>query len=225
MKFIPYSYSKIQVYQTCPKQFKYKFIDKITPKPKNLEPLLKGSAVHNILEKHPEAPTHKLAPKYQHIADAFLETDTAKEIFSSTSVREQRIGLDKDFEPCEYKSKEAIFRGIVDFITILNSKLHIIDYKTGKYKEQCYQSYDQLMFYSIYFFKKYLNIDTIIINYVYIEHSETYNKLTLERKYLDNYIRQLHENINNIETDTEFCKNNSKLCDYCDFLEHCSKNI
>lgn len=103
--------------------------------------------------------------------------------------------------------------------------LHLVDWwlrKTGKYREPKWQGYDQLLFYSIYFFKKYPKIDKIVLSYVYIEHEDHENDLTLERKYLRNYISQLMEWINNVETDKEFVKTPSGLCKYCKFKTHCS---
>lgn len=97
--------------------------------------------------------------------------------------------------------------------------------KTGKYKEEKWQEYDQLMFYAIYFFKKYSKIDKLKISYVYVEHENLENSITLERKFLNNYIKQLITLIKNAEEDTEFLKNISMLCDWCDFKEHCATDV
>jgi len=101
--------------------------------------------------------------------------------------------------------------------------LYLIDWKTGKYKDPKWQDYDQLMYYAVYFFKRYPTIDKIKISFVYIEH-HLENDMTLERKYLDRYINDLKDSINDIETDKEFEKNPSKLCEYCDFISTCIKD-
>lgn len=81
------------------------------------------------------------------------------------------------------------------------------------------------MFYAIYFFKAYKNINTIKISYVYVEHTDMENDVQLERKYLNSYISQLKELINNTENDVDFIKNITPLCNWCDFKEHCSKDV
>ena len=223
MKFSPYSYSRIAVYQTCPRKFKYSYIDKLPKKPQDMTALLKGGALHHILEHYPESSTHKLAPKYQHIADSFIATRSGQEILCNESHREMNIGLDKNLKECKYGSKEAMFRGSIDFFTFKAGFLWIVDYKSGKRKEQKWQSYDQNMFYAIWFFQKYSKIDKIKITYQYIEHENYDNSLMLERRYLDNYKNTLLTNINNIETDEVFDITVGPLCNWCDFQEHCDK--
>ena len=224
MKYSPYSFSKLSTHNQCNRKFKYTYIEKAPKSEKDMTPLLKGGAVHSILEHYPNKSPHKLAEKYQHIANKFLETDIAKEIFFGDSVREYDFGLTKDLKPTKYNDKEALFRGSIDYI-FTTDKLNLIDFKTGKAKEQKWQSFDQLMFYAIYFFQKYPNINEINISYVYVEHENYHNSIILERQYLKNYISQLLTLIKNVETDTEFKKNESKLCDWCEFKEYCTKDI
>jgi CRISPR/Cas system-associated exonuclease Cas4 (RecB family) len=224
MKFSPFSFSKLSTHNQCNRKFKYNYIDKIKVDKPISEALLKGGAVHSILEHYPNKSTHKLAPKYADIAIKFLKTDIAHELYMYESVREFDFGLTSELQPCEYKDKSALFRGSVDYIFTNEKGLHLIDWKTGKLKEEKWQSYEQLMFYAIYFFQRYPKIEKTTISYIYVEHENSHNTLTLERKYLQNYINQLFDLINAVETDTSFNKNVSKLCDYCDFQEICEND-
>jgi len=222
MNLAPYSFSRLSTHKQCPRKFKYGYIDKIEPEKTDRTALLKGAAVHSILEYYPNVSSHKLAPKYSHIVDNFIKTKLGSKYLSSDSIREFDFGLTKDLSVCEYSDKNALFRGSIDFICKLDDVLHLIDWKTGKYKEPVFQSYDQLTFYGIYFFKRYENIQKIRISYVYVEHGDHENDIVLERAFLSTYISNLKELIQNIETDKIFPKKISKLCDYCDFRTHCS---
>lgn len=224
MKYAPYSFSKLSLHEQCNRKFKYRYIDKVKPQKQDMTALLKGGAVHSLLENYPNPSTHKLAPKYKHIFDDFLQTKLGQDYLNIPSIREFAFGLTKDFEPTEYKSKDAIFRGYVDYICTKDNVLHLIDWKTGRLKEQKWQSYDQLMMYAIYFFQRYPNIDQIKISYVYVEHAEAENDLLLERKYLRTYKDSLAGMIISTEQDIEFKKCPSKLCDYCEFQYHCDKD-
>lgn len=225
MKHSPYSYSRLNSYKVCPRKFKYTYISKLKPQKLDRTALLKGGAVHSIIENYPEKSKHKLAPKYQHVFDKFIETELGKKYLSKESVREFEFGLTEDLEITSYSDKKAMFRGSVDFVCIVDNVLHLIDWKTGKYKEPKFQDYTQLMYYGIYFFKKFENINTMRITYVYVEHPEHENDLILERKFVDNYVNDLKSTINSVESDTEFCKNISSLCKYCDFEDHCVFDI
>lgn len=209
----------------CNRQFKYTYIDKATQNQTDKTALLKGRAVHSILEHYPKKSTHKLASEYQYIVNKFIASKTGQKYFSYNSTREYSFGLNKKLEPCTYYDKDALFRGFIDYICIINNMLYIIDFKTGKYKAPRWQSYDQLMYYAIYFFRKYLKINTIIISYVYIEHADHENYITLSREHLNSYVEQLIKPIKSIEVEVEFNKNPNRLCEWCNFRTHCSKDI
>jgi len=186
-------------------------------------PLLKGVAIHSILENLPNKSTHKLAHKYQYIVDSFMESPLGTKYLSIDNSREFRFGLTKDLKPTEYKDKNAMFRGAIDLIGMDNDILYLCDWKSGKYKDQKYQNYDQLMFYAIYFFVKYPKVSNISISYVYVEHNIE-NSLLLSRDNLDVYVSQLSNQIISSETDVLFAKSYSKLCDWCPYKEHCDND-
>lgn len=224
-KYAPYSFSKMNTHIDCPRKFQHSYILKSPKAEVDLTPLLKGGALHNILENYPNEPTHSLAPKYLDIAHKFIESDLGKKYIFNTSVNEASFGLDKDFNPVEYKDKSAIMRGYIDHVCIIDNILHIQDFKSGKVKEEKYQDYNQLKIYAIYFFKKYEKIEKIRISYVYIEHENVENPMILERKYLDSYINTVKNYLNNIEQDETFDKNETVLCKWCAYNEHCKEDI
>lgn len=224
MKFAPYSFSKLTTFEDCPQRFKFQYIDKIRRDDRN-EALIKGSNVHNILEKFG---TYRLNNSLEeNIVRKYVKSEIAKKYLPSLvgvekSIRETSIGLDENYNPCSYYDKKAIFRGKVDFICTIDNVLNICDYKTGKYKEEVFQDYRQLLLYSLFFFRKFENIDTIRISYIYVEH-ELENTMTLERKYLDKYIETLQTMIQNVETATEYVKK-TKFCNWCPYKDLCASN-
>lgn len=218
----PISFTRLEVFKQCPRKYKYKYVDKVEPEQQDFAALVKGRAIHAILESYPERTSHKGAERYQKFIEPFINSELGRGYLGIKHVSEVKIGLDDNLEPVSYDDKKAIFRGIVDY-TAIHGILNIIDFKTGKFKEQCYQSYDQLIFYAIYFFKRYKHIDKIRISFVYVEHVLE-NDLILERKYLDVYMSELLKSISNLRTESVFPTAKGKLCSWCDFKEHCSKN-
>jgi len=224
MEYLPYSFSKLAVYKDCPKRFFYNYIEKAPQDHMDRTALIKGGAIHSIFEKYPEKSTHKHAERYQHIANKFINSELGQHYLFRESTREYDFGLTRDFKPTKYSDKTGLFRGSIDYICIIDGVLHLIDWKSGKYVQLRWQSFDQLSFYAIYFFMVYPNIDKIKLAYVYIEHG-LQNDILLERKYLDNYIDGLMELINNLEKEEDFDKNPSRLCSWCPFQSHCKDDI
>lgn len=221
MKYAPYSFSKLSTYKSCSRKFKYVYIDKVPVEKTDITALLKGGAIHSIIEHYPEPSNHKLADKYKDIVDKFISSRLGQKYLSINSTREYDFGLTKSLQPCLYNDKDALFRGSIDYIAIIDNDLFLCDWKSGKQKDEKYQDYNQLMFYAIYFFQKYPSINKINISYVYVEHDEIENSLTLDRQYLNNYISDLINLIKSAEHEVEFKKNVTRLCDWCEYKSHC----
>lgn len=229
VKYAPYSYSKISTFLSCPKKFKFQYIDKIgsfldTPA------LIKGRTIHYLIENSSLSPELYTDEMKQNIQD-FPETLEIKKNFENSElgikyfkdidkfpINEYKLGLDFTLSGVDY-SKESLFNGIVDYICVKNSILYILDFKSGKYKDQKFQDYNQLLFYAIHFFEKY-KVQNIIISFVYVEHNLE-NSMELNSEYLDNYKLELLKSIQLIENCQDFKPNKNKLCDYCAFKEIC----
>ncbi len=224
MRFAPYSFSTLNTFSQCKRKFKYAKIDKAPKSPRDLTPLIKGGAVHSILEHFPAVCTHKRAPEYQHIVDKFLESELGKKYLLTEHVSEFNFGLLKSLKPCEYYDKEALFRGKIDHICIIENMLNLNDFKTGKFKAEKYQDFNQLLFYAIYFFILRPEISNIKISYVFVEH-DMENFIILDRKYLEVYIKSLIDLITASELETEYKKTISPLCPYCEYLTHCQQDM
>lgn len=220
MKYKPYSFSKISTFSTCPRKFKYTYIDKFPQGDTDMTALFKGRAVHSILEHYPEKSDHKYAEKYQSIADKFINSKLGMKYLQSDSVREYKFSVNEQFYPIELKSKDTFFKGVIDYITKIDQEFNLCDWKTGKYTHVNNQNFSQLMFYSIYFFQKYQSLESIKLNYIYVEH-DAENSLIVQRKYLDQYKEKLNTLISIIEDAQFFEKNKTKLCNYCSFKDYC----
>lgn len=229
LKFSPYSYSKISTYKSCPKKFKYQYIDKIG-KFESFPALVKGSTIHYIIENLKLDQSLYTDEMKQNISDYpetidivmnFRNSDLGKKYLldiDKEPIQEFKLGLTKTLDTNSY-NKESLFNGIIDYICVKSGELYLVDWKSGKYRDNRYQDYNQLLYYSIYFFQKY-KIQKINISFVYVEHNLE-NDIELDIKYLDNYKRELLSSIKTIEEDTDFLENKSRLCDYCGFYELC----
>lgn len=218
MKYNPYSFSKLSTYEKCPKHFKFKYIDNLEEDEK--ECLKKGSEIHSILENFTD---------YKHnnrIVEEFISSDLGKKYLefinnSKPNRKEFAFGLTKQLEPCSFEDETCLFRGKVDLMFVKDKMLNLIDYKTGKYKDERYQNYEQLIFYAIYFFYTYKYIRWIRISFVYVEHCLE-NHLILSRDSLPIYIKKMISLISKIEHEEQFNCNMSRLCDYCSFKDLCN---
>ena len=233
LKFAPYSYSKISTFKSCPLKFKFQYIDKI-PGKMDTAALIKGRTIHYLIENSNLTEIEYSDEMKQNIRD-YPEAVQIKNNFEQSelgikylknidkaSINEYKLGLSLTLSATEY-SRESLFNGIVDYICVKSGVLYICDFKSGKYRDNRFQDYNQLLFYAIHFFEKY-KIPKIIISFIYVEHNLE-NDLELKIEYLDNYKIELLTSIKEIETCADFKPNISKLCDYCGFQEICVANL
>lgn len=241
MKFAPYSFSKIDTYQKCPRKFFYHYIIK---KPittiQDTTALTFGDAVHSNIEMKlrnfknldKEIYTSKVGSvtNENYSYDRFKQfTDKAIDIYNEIKnslktysdapfheIIEFKWALNKRYESIEFDNKEAILRGFMDLVFINDENIFIIDWKTGKN----YAPKEQLEFYALAIdcFHKFRKIYCVNI---YLERD---NKLSWN---CINDIDTVQEKFNNIihiiENDTIYLCKPTKLCDWCQYKEGCAE--
>ncbi|MCK5535402.1 MAG: PD-(D/E)XK nuclease family protein [Bacteroidales bacterium] len=225
MRFSPFSFSKMDVYEKCPYKFKLLYIDKLGTYVPNLA-MERGSYIHTLLEnetkKEETTFNFKIAtPEEQNECfDIFLEfkcSELGKSYLNVPSEAEVNFGVKASnglFIPCSYWDKEALFRGKIDHSIVEGTRIQLLDWKTGKVSG--FPAPLQLVMYAVWAFLKYPHIDTIRTAFVYVEHTEE-KVYTFNRKHMNMLQKKILEKIGSMENDKQFSKNETALCDYCDF--------
>lgn len=120
---VPWSYSSLTAFETCPKRFYLTRISKQVKEPQT-EATLWGNEVHKALELA-VAGTKALAPnfvQYQPIVERLRASPGKKHT-------EQKFGLTNSFKPTSFFGGDVWFRGVLD-LTIVTPKVGIVlDYK------------------------------------------------------------------------------------------------
>ena len=234
------SKSKINTYLKCPLEFKYQYIDKITPEESIY--LQIGKEVHQLAEQ--------FIYLYQEnkIEDNFLKTmyDLNKKHYPETNYHDHCYNLAKFFKETiidkkldVYMAEEYLmdekhnFSGIAD-IVLRNPKddtLTIIDYKTGKTRsitpyrrELCYYKMlieelypeENITQAGVYFTKE---GDYRFLNFTDSTKKRTYCDKTEYHEYI-NLIDEVRFNINQ----GKFPPKKQFLCKYCTFSKQCQKD-
>lgn len=85
--------------------------------------LAKGRCVHSIFEYSGNVSEEVKNSEYYQISrdiyEKFLQSDLKHYVLTDKpKFAEQRIALNKELKPCDYKDKDVLFKGIVDNILI-----------------------------------------------------------------------------------------------------------
>ena len=156
IKHGPWSVSKNDVLQRCPRQYQFKYVLKEKEQSKKSESKL-GVAAHYVLEVALAQPsvdltelsdkaaaqndlttdeTRDLRTKLSSIANFVRRIKTFKEDKGVTQeLIETKLAITQDYKPCGFFDHRAILRGVVDHALITKDNVMvIIDHKSGRKK-------------------------------------------------------------------------------------------
>lgn len=231
-KFAPYSFSKINSFLSCPRKFKYSYIDKIKVKQEQYH-LIRGKYIHHLLECYRNPLKDSIKPHKQKIEDesvkeyklltaTFIASPTGQKYINQDCIgREIELAFDHKLSMCGYWDESCLFRGSIDRLNRINdSILCAVDWKTGKYDPKRPPN-NQLKFYALWCFMEYPEIKTVDCHYVYIETGNV-TEYTYTRDDIKSLMKELLLKIKRIEKSRCFIKNQTVLCEYCDFYK-CGK--
>ena len=124
-----WSFSRLNNYETCPKKFWHTSVRKDVTEAEG-EAMVYGKLVQKALEKRVGKGT-SLPLNLQHLERyAKLLADSEGEKFT-----EQQLAIDNMFNPCDWFGKQTWCRAILDLAIVKGSHAIVIDYKTGKIKD------------------------------------------------------------------------------------------
>ena len=163
-----WSYSSLTAFEQCPRRYAVVRIYKQVPDPPNAAST-HGNEVHKALELYVKDRT-QLPEKY-----AQYEPMVSKIVSSKGTVHaEQRFALTRDLKPTTFFADDCWVRGVLD-VTVVNApKATVLDYKTGKPKNDI----DQLKLFAGAVMAMEPEVETVRTGYLWLQYSimdvETY---------------------------------------------------
>lgn len=172
----PWSWSVYELFDTCPRKYERTWLKKEFVEPEDTrEHANWGEHVHRALQAAVETDQ----PLPDNMKDLHLENRVAMlRSMPGTLLVEQRLGLSKDLQPCDFFDKDKIWvRAIGDFVCINPSgtKALILDYKTGKRKLT-----NQLKLLALVLFQHYPNLVEVHAGFMW---TKLKGKLDIETYY------------------------------------------
>lgn len=159
-KVFAFSYSRLHDYETCPRQYEWKHIEKHKTEPSDQQ--LWGISVHKALDARatgvPLPKTMAMYEKYGRALDAARDAGL-------TVLPEQQYALDRNLHQTDWFSKDAYCRVVIDAAILGNHSGIIIDYKTGKKRDDPLQ----LMLNAAAVFSIHPNLQTLDTRFVWLQ--------------------------------------------------------
>jgi hypothetical protein len=217
MNIPPWSYTALDTFENCPKQYYHRYI--LKEKAKETEQMKHGTTVHTALEERLK--DKKVLPVayggWEHFCNAIEKHRLGAELQT-----ELELALDAQFKPCSFFGVNVWGRGKADVAIIKGDRAWVGDWKTGKTREKEFQ----VKVFGAFLFKMFPQLNTINANNIWLQENKlgtTYTFLKHQEPLIWNEI--LHK-INRIELAAEKNAFNAKpsgLCGWCD-VKSCVHN-
>lgn len=237
-----YSPYKLSMYLKCPCEYKFTYIDGLAQKFKKPRPYFTmGENVHTTLREFFKLPPKERSYKKLEYLLREIWKENRKGFTSAEEEKEygnQALMMIKNFfklgelekEPLALEEQHKIelddgtvLQGKIDRIDKEEDGLHIIDYKTGKEKDNDDENLQFLLYPLIVSRELGQKVDKI--SYLYLLTGK-YKTKSISDKDIKNALPKILEIIEKIKVEQNFAPKISNLCkDYCDFLTICPKKF
>lgn len=147
-----WSHTALKQFETCPRQYAEVRFYKSVKEEEN-EATLWGNRVHKEFEECISKPGRKMPPElamYQPIVDKILS-------YPGKVYAEQKLAVTNQWTPTGWFAKDTWCRGIVDVLIVDGHKARMLDFKTGKQKDDL----DQLRLFSALVFANFPHVSEI----------------------------------------------------------------
>lgn len=156
---VPVSFSKMNTFETCPRQYEAKYVTKEVPF-KQTDEARWGDFVHKCLEEYIRygTPLPTNVAGYQKFADAIL----AKR---GEAIAERQIAINPYLMKTGYFDGDVWIRAKIDVTILRDDSALVLDWKTGKMKEDP----KQLMFYALLIFILHPHVQKVQAGFIWLK--------------------------------------------------------
>ena len=163
MSIIPWSFSKMNDYETCPRRFYEVKVLKNYVEEKS-EQIIWGEQVHLALENNVKdgTPLPENMRQFNYVAAMVAKAQGEK-------YPEISLAVNAELEPTAFDADDAWARGYCDIAIINGYKATALDYKTGKKKPQS----PQLTLMSLLIFARFPEVEVVHSGFVWLQFKST----------------------------------------------------
>jgi ATP-dependent exoDNAse (exonuclease V) beta subunit len=212
MSVLPLSPSGILEFESCEKKFFHTKIAK-THKSQVTEAITYGNQVHQQLEMYVKK-AEKLPTHLEHISPVIESLRS----LGYTLYAELEMAIDANWKPIQFWDKSGYLRGKIDLVALKGDEAIVLDYKTGKRKNDPFQ----LKIYGAVLYHV-LGLRKVESGYLWLKTKES-DHFTIDGGNIALIQQEITERISKVleaEKTNEWKARTSPLCGWCPVLSDC----
>lgn len=245
-----YSHSRLSSFENCPRQFRYRYIDKLPSESEGIEAFM-GKRVHEILERlYHHVARHGRPPSLAQVHDRFRkdwllhwhpEVRIVREECDEDHYRQgglrclenyyrghypfddgETIGIEHKIQLALDEAGRYKLRGVIDRVVRRpEGRYEIHDYKTGALPPRARIEQDrQLALYQLGLEQSYEDVHEVDLIWHYVAHNRTFQQRRTPDQLLSLRGATI-ELIDRIEATVDYPTRAGPLCSWCEYRQIC----
>lgn len=130
-----HTWSKLQTFETCPRQFEDSYVGPKKPFVQT-EQIKWGNTVHSAMEDRVLGKELTPLPESMKPFQKYVDAAQVAQQHGLEVKPEWKLGMRRDGTPCDYWAKDVWMRAKVDLPILARNSALVQDYKTGKWKNE-----------------------------------------------------------------------------------------
>lgn len=205
MKLTTWSFSRWKVYDTCPRQAYYKYIEKL--KEPEGPALARGTRIHQLAQDYIE---QKLQVLPSELAKCAAQIQALRD---SEAKCEVEWGFTPSWAPTGWMAEDVWLRVKADAFAVRDSKMQIVDFKTGR---EYPDHRKQLSLYALSSFIMFPEVQSITSELYYLDAGAV-TTVDFEREEQPDILSVWQERCDKMLSDETFDPKPNPKCKWCHF--------
>lgn len=214
---IALSYSRLSVFEQCEARFDYQYVSKRVQDQAN-EASAYGDRVHKVLEQYGQGSAPRGVEAEQTIKQwgALVDKITSR---PGDKFFEHQMAVNQDLQPVDWFAKDVWIRAIADVLVVDGDTAYVLDWKTGKVKENP----TQLQLFAAMVMWHFPQVTKVQTSFVWLVYNEVTNA-RYERRYLNALWRAIKPRFDKVQEVVDLGVYKAKpgpLCPWCPAKDIC----
>lgn len=217
---IALSFSRLSTYEQCPHKFYRQFIDKSYPDDADNIHFVKGQKKHKQLQNYIDCLNDNTMIQHKYDGDVKNALPIVDALHNNgfTLSAERQLAVDENFKPCDWFSKQTMYRAIIDVVGLKKQLAINGDWKTGKYRDYDGSATGQLHLSSLILMMHADHVEVVKSAYWFIE-----SKQSVMRQFDRTMVQELKipfiKAFEVVNTDKSFDATRNQYCNFCKIKE------
>lgn len=212
---VPWSYSKIKLYESCAARYRYRYIEKLPSAPPG-PAAARGIEAHNQIEQYIKGyGSWDVPPGPEQIYPVLDKMRFRNEGWTGA---EHKLGFCKEWKPSGFVADATWGRAVLDAVWQSKNKevLEIYEWKTGKPRDEYAEQRKLYAAVGLVWWK----VEKLSVTTVYLDNTAPNQRLNVSRSALPKLQDDWNARVELIEKDETFAPNPTFACRWCDYSRY-----